>query len=181
MEKIKELLELTSLLEISLKEIKKQTQEVAYTDPRDEVYWHLQSLIRKLTFSLAAANPELRALVSTEAKPFVRPLRDKNPLVSVRSCKDNHKAQHGDKTFLGLYIGDAALGAHVEIKGDEISCHLSQYNPAIYIPQLDEIIYGCECWWSTIHSEEDLTAISDQDIKDTWYVKLLANLYHQKQ
>jgi len=49
-------------------------------------------------------------------------------------------------------------------------------NPAIFVPELKKIIYGCESWWREIESVDDFTSISEEDIENTWYVKLLKSL-----
>ena len=41
------------------------------------------------------------------------------------------------------------------------------------VPELKKIIYGCESWWHEISSADDFSGISDEDINNTWYVKLL--------
>ena len=49
-------------------------------------------------------------------------------------------------------------------------------NPAMFVPELKKIIWGCGSWWSKIKSEGDLKQITDEDIKNTWYVKLVSQL-----
>ena len=46
-------------------------------------------------------------------------------------------------------------------------------NPGIYVPELKEIIFGDSSWWHEIKSEEELREITDDDINNTWYVRLL--------
>jgi len=94
--------------------------------------------------------------------------------VKVRSCKE----EHGDKTRFGILIGDVALGISHSISKDGIitasSCH---HNPAIFVPELNEIIYGCSSWWGRIESEEELNDIIDDElINNVWYVKALKKL-----
>lgn len=73
---------------------------------------------------------------------------------------------------IGFHIGDAALSSTIGISEDKIQCNFSFYNPAIYVPELNTVIYGMESWWGSIKSEEDFKKITDQDIDNTWYVKL---------
>ncbi|SME48916.1 hypothetical protein BACERE00183_04191 [Bacillus cereus] len=40
---------------------------------------------------------------------------------------------------------------------------------------MKEIIYGAGSWWGKINSEEELKEITDADINDVWYVKMLQN------
>ena len=49
-------------------------------------------------------------------------------------------------------------------------------NPAIFVPELKKIIYGCESWWKTIRSVDEFSKISNEDINNTWYVKLLQSM-----
>lgn len=49
-------------------------------------------------------------------------------------------------------------------------------NPAIFVFDLNKIIYGCESFWGIIETETDLKQITDQDIDSIWYVKALRQL-----
>ena len=50
---------------------------------------------------------------------------------------------------------------------------LTVTNPAMYVFELNKIVFGAETWWRKLTSPEDLKAITDDDIENTWYVKLL--------
>ncbi|MCU5279878.1 hypothetical protein [Bacillus thuringiensis] len=93
-------------------------------------------------------------------------------LVKVRPCNE----KYGGKTYLGIFLGDADIGFHVShnTKSKELSI-IRHYNPAIFVPELKEIIYGAGSWWGKINSEEELKEITDADINDVWYVKMLQN------
>ncbi len=57
---------------------------------------------------------------------------------------------------------------------DDQKLHVSPYsNPAIFVPELKKIIYGCESWWGEIESPEDFKEITSDDINNVWYVQLL--------
>jgi hypothetical protein len=91
-------------------------------------------------------------------------------LVSVRPCGE----EYGDKTYLGFLIGELALGSSITITEDnKIQCNWSSHNPAIFVPELGEVIMGISSWWSKIESEEDFKKISNNDIENVWYVKLM--------
>ncbi len=92
--------------------------------------------------------------------------------VSVRPCDEKYNG----KTFLGVYLGEAALSQSIKIEDEKLKTNLSHYNPAIFVPDLNEIIYGCGSWWGKIESAEDLKQISDTDIDNVWYVKALKSL-----
>lgn len=89
-------------------------------------------------------------------------------LVKVRPCSKDLQG----KTYLGILIGDAALSSSVSMKEDSVICRWSFFNPAILVPDLGEIIYGCESWWEEL-GDEELSDITDQDIENVWYVKML--------
>ena len=46
-------------------------------------------------------------------------------------------------------------------------------NPAIYVPELRKIVFGCESWWGEIQSPDEIKDITDDDISNVWYVKLV--------
>lgn len=92
--------------------------------------------------------------------------------VAVRPCSK----EYSNKTFLGVYLGEAALSQGIKLEDGKLKTNLSHYNPAIFVPDLNEIIYGCGSWWGKIESAEDLKQISDTDINNVWYVKALKNL-----
>jgi len=50
---------------------------------------------------------------------------------------------------------------------------MSGHNPDIFVPEIQEIIFGMESWWDEIRSEEDFKRITDEDIQNVWYVKLM--------
>lgn len=97
---------------------------------------------------------------------------DKGSLVKIRPCDD----KYNNKTYLGIFLGQMALGTKVSIKDDKIVSSLSNYNPAIFVPDLNEIIFGIESYWCPLRSKEHLEQISDQDISNVWYVKALKTL-----
>lgn len=94
-------------------------------------------------------------------------------LVKVRPCGE----EYGGRTYLGFYLGDLPLQiVHTFNEESGILTARTHRNPGIFVPELGEIIYGCGSWWSEIEREEDFKDITDQDINDTWYVKLARHL-----
>lgn len=89
-------------------------------------------------------------------------------LVKIRPCGE----EYGNKTYIGFYIGDLALGSSLSVKDEKIQLEFSGHNPAIFVPELRKIIYGCESWWGEIKDESELKNISNEDIQNVWYVKL---------
>jgi len=90
--------------------------------------------------------------------------------VSVRPCD-------ADKTYLGIYLGDlltTPLVAHsAKSQTLFVNCHT---NPAMWVPDLNKVIWGHGSWWGAIATEKDLRQISDADIQDVWYVKAMKTL-----
>jgi hypothetical protein len=95
-------------------------------------------------------------------------------MVSVRPCAE----KYGNKTFFGYLIGDVALSFSFEKdpEDNKLAIEFSRYNPAIYVPELGEVIYGAGSWWGVINSEEDLKKITNNDISNVWYVKALQHM-----
>lgn len=94
-------------------------------------------------------------------------------LVQVRPCDEKYKS----KTFLGILLGDLPLEIFITYNKESKELHISGYdNPAIFVPELREIIWGCESWWGEIKNEEELRQISDDDIQNVWYVKMLKTM-----
>lgn len=93
--------------------------------------------------------------------------------VKVRSCKE----EHGNKTYFGIMIGDVALTIGHKIEGDTVIAEKAFYNPCIFVPELATVVYGCSSWWEEIKSKEELDKmITDETIKNVWYVKMLNGL-----
>lgn len=91
----------------------------------------------------------------------------------VRPCGEEYE----NKTYLGLFLGELPTGPYVtyNAKDEELNVGM-MCNPAIYVFDLNKIIYGYESWWSRIESENDLKGITDTDINNQWYVKALRYL-----
>ena len=90
--------------------------------------------------------------------------------VKIRPCGD-------EKTYLGLHLGglpiDMIISHQSETKILDVRYHC---NPAIFVFDLNKIVYGMESWWGIIKTEADLRAISNEDIENVWYVKALKSL-----
>lgn len=98
-------------------------------------------------------------------------------LVSIRPCGK----EYNNKTYLGFYIGEVALGSSIGLEDDKLQCNFANHNPAIFVPELGKIIYGCESWWGEIKSEADFKRISDEDIENVWYVQLWRQMMKEKE
>ena len=92
--------------------------------------------------------------------------------VKIRPCGKEYE----NKTFLGILIGDMPIQPHASYNSTTQELSVSMIsNPAIFVPDLKKVIFGCESWWGKISSKDDLSelTITDDDINETWYVKAL--------
>ena len=91
----------------------------------------------------------------------------------VRPCDE----KYGKKTFLGILLGDLPIEVYATYNTQTKEIDISAMsNPAIFVPELKEIIWGCGSWWGEIENEEQLHQISDDDIQNVWYVKMLKSM-----
>lgn len=103
-------------------------------------------------------------------------LHQQGGLVKVRPCGE----EYGKKTYLGFYLGDLPLAiTHSFNEESGILKAFTLDNPAIFVPELGKIIWGCESWWGEIKDEKEIKDITDDDISNVWYVKLAKQLMGQ--
>jgi len=94
-------------------------------------------------------------------------------LVKISPCSEEYKK----KTYLGFYLGDLPIGLYISHNSDSKELNLKyDTNPAIFIPELRKIIYGMESYWEFIENEEDFKPITDDEISNVWYIKLLKEM-----
>ena len=87
--------------------------------------------------------------------------------VKIRLCEDK-------KTYFGIYLGQ--FPRYISYRYDEETQELSLgtvSNAAIYVPEKKKIYFGDESWWSRIEPDEDITDITDEAIRNQWYLKLM--------
>ena len=94
--------------------------------------------------------------------------------VAIRPCAP----ECADKTYLGLYLGDFALqtGASWNPKTGVLEVYRALHNPAIWVFDLNRIVFGCESFWGEIGSPEEMRKITDADIQSNWYVQAMKSL-----
>lgn len=93
--------------------------------------------------------------------------------VKIRPCAE----EYGGKTYLGLYLGNQPAWNSVSYNNENGVLTVKPVcNPAIFVFDLKKIIYGMESWWSVIEKPEDIKDISDMDIENTWYVRLMKEM-----
>lgn len=119
--------------------------------------------------------------LSQDKNLFFIPSQKGKQLVKVRL------AGKDPKTYLGIHIGDQNRGFGMQIiegeneENNTLLIHPSNHNPAIFVPELGRIVYGMESWWGHIESEEDLQrVITDEDIENTWYVKMFREMIKEQ-
>ena len=92
--------------------------------------------------------------------------------VAARLCNGDRK------TYLGVLLGSIALsaGGSYDPTSQVLTVGPCLHNPAIWLPDAKQLVFGAECWWSVIHTPEELREITDADIASVWYVKALQDL-----
>ena len=68
-------------------------------------------------------------------------------LVHIKPCEESLRG----KTFIGVYLGDMQISVgcsyHPESKKLEV---YGTHNPAIYVPALRRVVWGCGSWWRAL-------------------------------
>lgn len=96
-----------------------------------------------------------------------------SPLCVIRPCGK----EYVNKSFIGIYLGELPISITTTYNQETKKLtNDTMPNPAIYVPELEKIIFGCESWWERIESMEDFKSITDENINNTWYMKLLEQL-----
>jgi hypothetical protein len=122
------------------------------------------------TFNLVKTMPkiELKSPVKTIEIPenlavprIVAPYHS-GEFVAVRPIAKNGEEE---KTYFGIMLGDMNIGLGHRAIGDEVTLIGCLGNPAIFVPKLAQLVYGAESFWKIIQSEEQLTALDDDDLK----------------
>lgn len=81
------------------------------------------------------------------------------------------------RTHLGFFLGDIPMSAAVSYNHEGKTLKVLPFaNPAIFVPELGKIVFGCESWWRRIDRVEDAANITDQDIENTWYMRMLREM-----
>lgn len=92
-------------------------------------------------------------------------------MVAIRPCDEQYK----DQTYLGVLIGEIAqcvvFGA--DRNREMLTYEMALYNPAIFVPDLNTVIFGNASWWGRIKDIDQLREITNEDISNVWYIKAL--------
>lgn len=130
----------------------------------------IYAIVSGMGFIISLAMAALDIIIC--ALEFVNNLR-----LNLQDEGEHKNEEYNEKTYIGIYIGDLPiqiLTSYKESTGQLINSTMN--NPAIFVPELKKIIYGCESWWKTIRSVDEFSKISNEDINNTWYVKLLQSM-----
>lgn len=95
--------------------------------------------------------------------------------VRIRPCKE-------DKTYFGIYLGEFPCFTQAELNMKTEILRVSVFrNPCIFVPELGRVVFGNESWWSKIEPGEDIKDITDETIRDQWYMKWLTEIAQGKE
>lgn len=152
-----------------------KTYEGKLTVKQTEIVKKLLKLFEALRFQIAF--DQFKEIEYSDDSPILTKNRNCGKPVKVRSCKP----EHGDKTYFGILIGDVPLSLSAAMKpGNILKIGRSFYNPAILVPELGEIVYGCESYWGEIKEEDKDNVITDELINNVWYVKAIKEAFDAK-
>lgn len=86
--------------------------------------------------------------------------------------------EYGDKTFLGVLLGEMAVSqaCSFDPASGVLKVDRCMFNPMIFIPENNAVVFGYESWWGVIKREDQLRQITDADIQSVWYVKALKQI-----
>jgi hypothetical protein len=177
METIKE--NVINIIENEIAPIISEYNKISHLLSKDEgikAFSRLNDAVRHIRFLLKLDDIKN---IRTEGQYFTKPLFGDKPgaLVAVRPCSE----EYNNKTYAGFLIGEAAIGVSFKVTNNELIVQFGGGNPCIFIPETGTIVMGYESWWSKINTIDDLRKITDVDIENTWYVKLLKSKLENEQ
>ena len=131
----------------------------------------------KIKYPIEVSEIKVNPLYRNRNKPDGLFYEKCGAFVSVRPCEEKYKG----KTFLGIMLGDLPYDIMISHDPKTKKLEISSFsNPAIFLPEFNEIVWGIESWWGVIEKEEDLHEITDKDIQNVWYVKALKAMQEKK-
>lgn len=92
--------------------------------------------------------------------------------VRIRPCDEEYEG----KTFLGIFLGELPLYNSVCLNKSNVLTVRPVGNPAIFVPELNKIIFGAESWWQIVKNPAEVGEISDETIQNQWYVQMLRDM-----
>lgn len=121
---------------------------------------------RYITYPIEVEDIEL----NNEEKPL-KQNENTGRICRIRCCGKD------DTTYLGFYLGECPISNTVNYYKDTKILKVGYLsNPAIFVPKLNRVVYGCESWWNFIKDPDNIENITDELINDQWYMKMVKNL-----
>jgi len=156
---------------IDLMVLQNKDKTYTLTERQGEAVGKMLQLFQQLRWQLKFNNYKELKFDSSTGAILQGGIHDKpGAPVRVRPCNKKYEG----KTYFGILVGNVARSVSHFINNEEVTARFSYHNPAIIIPELGEIVYGCESWWAIIKDPTDAEKlITDETIKNAWYVKML--------
>lgn len=93
--------------------------------------------------------------------------------VRVSPCGEKYNGQ----TFIGIYLGSLPVGHHITHNSETKELEIRhRNNSAMFVPEINKIIYGHESFWNILTNIEDFKEITKKDIENVWYLKALKSI-----
>lgn len=120
-----------------------------------------------IEYPIEVASIELAEGFDLYKKSIGRPVR-------IKPCFEETE----EKEYLGIFLGELFSCNAVSYKKQEKHLTItSVLNPAIYVPELKQIVYGYESWWSFVENKDEVNTIS----KDEELSRFFMDLYEKIQ
>lgn len=127
---------------------------------------------------IAMAQQLPAAFDKIDASEIQLPIRlTQNPHMTGGQYVSVRPAGEGQRTYLGIYLGELPTALQAGIQGDTLIFAHARSNPVIFVPEMQQFLYGMESWWGEIKSPEELREITNKDINNVWYVQALKTLF----
>ena len=102
---------------------------------------------------------------------------DEGSIVEIRPCGD----EYDGKSYMGFFLGELPISIfNTYDSKSKVLTNSTINNPAIFVPALGKIIYGCESWWKLIENVDELEKLAKEDINNARYEKMLKSISGNK-
>ena len=98
--------------------------------------------------------------------------RDATPgtLVVVSLRMKRGSGETHSHSYVGIYLACAPTMVVGDVVDGKIRLRMTEHtNTAIYIPELNRIVWNDECIWGEIDSRKSLESITNKDPNNEWY------------
>lgn len=142
-----------------------------------DIEWDLIEMSSEKKESVFDNEISVKHVIFDNKKFLDKSLREQFCFVQIRPCGE----EYNSKTFLGILLGDLhSPSISYSEKSKTLVVKRGIGNPAIYVPSIKKIIMGYESWWGKIEKPEDLESITNEDIDNIWYVKMIKEMYNNE-